>query len=111
MYWALAYMAGASRTPAAHPPTIDAGRIAGALKGGVTMATTRFRYGDDFSVENYRAVEALPPNSQGAVFCTAIHELLGSRARCAPVAQVAQANATTIGLGDAFVGGFLPPLL
>jgi sugar/nucleoside kinase (ribokinase family) len=28
-----------------------------------------------------------------------------------PVAQVAQSNATTIGLGDAFVGGFLPALL
>jgi ADP-dependent phosphofructokinase/glucokinase len=98
MYWALAYGAGA-------------GRIAKALKGGVTMATTRFRYGDDFSVENYRAVEALPPNPQGAAFCTAIHELLGSRAHCVPVAQVEQANATTIGLGDAFVGGFLPALL
>ena len=35
--------------------------VAKALKGGVTMATTRFRYGDDFTVENYKEIERLPP--------------------------------------------------
>ncbi|MEZ4869717.1 MAG: ADP-dependent glucokinase/phosphofructokinase [Caldilineaceae bacterium] len=98
MYWALAYGANASR-------------VARALKGGVTMATTRFRYGDDFTLADYREVEALPPNPAGAAFAVAIQQVLGNKVCCVPVAQVDQPNGTTIGLGDAFVGGFLPALL
>lgn len=75
------------------------------------MATTRFRYGDDFTVENYKQVEGLPPNKAGATFAEAINGLLGDKIYCVPVAQVEQVNATTVGLGDAFVGGFLPALL
>lgn len=98
MYWALAYGANASR-------------MAKALKGGVTMATTRFRYGDGFTVENYKAIETLAPQPAGARFGEAITKLLADHVCCVPVAQVEQSNATTIGLGDAFVGGFLPALL
>lgn len=98
MYWALAYGA-------------NAGRMAHALKGGLTMATTRFRYGDDFTVENYKTIEALAPHPTGAAFATALTALLGDQSCCIPVVQVEQANGTTIGLGDAFVGGFLPALL
>jgi ADP-dependent phosphofructokinase/glucokinase len=98
MDWALAYGQGA-------------GRVAKALKGGVTMATTRFRYGDDFTVENYKEIEGLAPNPAGVRFADAIQALLAEKVCCVPVAQVEQSNATTIGLGDAFVGGFLPALL
>jgi ADP-dependent phosphofructokinase/glucokinase len=98
MYWALAYGDNALR-------------VAKALKGGVTMATTRFCYGDDFTVENYREIEGLAPNEEGAIFAEAIEKLLANKVRCVPVAHVEQSNATTIGLGDAFVGGFLPALL
>ncbi len=98
MHWALAYGDHAER-------------VAGALKGGVTMATTRFRYGDYFAPEDYQKVAALPPTPQGAAFATAIKQLLGTKVCCVPVAQVDQTNATTVGLGDAFVGGFLPTLL
>lgn len=98
MHWALAYGEGA-------------GRLQAALKGGVTMATTRFRYGDDWTVENYREIENLPPGAAGAAFARAIAALLGDRVCCVPVTWVEQANATTIGLGDAFVGGFLPELV
>ena len=98
MYWALAYGDNVQG-------------MASALKGGVTMATTRFRYGDDFTVENYREVENLPPNPEGAQFAAAIAGLLGSKVCVAPVAQVDQSSGTTIGLGDAFVGGFLPALI
>jgi ADP-dependent phosphofructokinase/glucokinase len=98
MYWALAY-------------GDDAQSMASALKGGVTMATTRFHYGDDFIVENYREIENLPPNPEGAQFAAAIGDLLGSQVCVVPVAQVDQSNGTTIGLGDAFVGGFLPALV
>lgn len=97
MHWALAYGEGA-------------GRLARALKGGVTMATTRFRHGDDWTVENHQEIGSLPPGAAGARFAAAIAALLRDRVCCIPVAQVAQANATTIGLGDAFVGGFLAEL-
>ncbi|MEZ4705756.1 MAG: ADP-dependent glucokinase/phosphofructokinase [Caldilineaceae bacterium] len=98
MYWALAYGANATR-------------MAAALKGGVTMATTRFCYGDDFTVAEYQKIEVLPPNPQGASAAAALHQLLGDQVCCVSVAQVEQANATTIGLGDAFIGGFLPLLV
>ncbi len=98
MYWALAYGE-------------DAMRFENALKGGVTMATTRFRYGDDFTVENYREIASLPPNQEGARLSDALQRLLASKICCVPVPQVDQSNATTVGLGDAFVGGFLPALL
>lgn len=98
MYWALAYGENARR-------------VAKALKGGVTMATTRFRHGDDFTPEDYRHTENLAPNAAGARFSAALEQLLDGRVSCVPVALVEQSNATTIGLGDAFVGGFLPALL
>lgn len=98
MYWALAYGENAMS-------------FSKALKGGVTMATTRFCYGDDFTIENYREIESLSLNREGAIFADAIKKLLAQKICCVPVAQVEQSNATTVGLGDAFVGGFLPALL
>lgn len=98
MYWALAYGA-------------DAAKYARALKSGVTMATARYCYGDAFTVENYREIENLPPNAQGAEFAVALERSLGGQVCCVPVAQVDPPTATTVGLGDAFVGGFLPALL
>lgn len=97
MYWALAYGQNAAD-------------FAAALHGGVTMATTRFLYGDDFSEAQYNATASLPPNPAGATFAHAIQQTLGQQVCCVPVAQVDQLSSTTVGLGDAFVGGFLPPL-
>jgi ADP-dependent phosphofructokinase/glucokinase len=98
MYWALAYGENAES-------------LLKALKGGVTMATTRFCRGDDFTVENYKDVERLPPNPEGVVFAKELKKLLGDRICCVPVVHVEGSNGTTVGLGDAFVGGFLPALL
>lgn len=94
MYWALAY-------------GVDAARFARALKGGVTMATTRFCYGDDFTAEHYQEVEALPPRKESEVFMGGLEKLLDREVCCVPVAQIDLVNPTTVGLGDAFVGGFL----
>ncbi len=82
-----------------------------ALKAGVTMATTRFRFGDDFTLEQYREIENAAPRDQFAAFAKAINSAGADNLFCVPVAEVDQQNATTIGLGDAFVGGFLPALL
>lgn len=98
MYWAIAYGKNAIR-------------VSKALKGGITMATTRYRFGDDFSVENYKEIEGLRPNKEGIEFASRIEKLLGDKICCAPVVHVEERNATTIGLGDSFVGGFLPALL
>ncbi|MCB0149688.1 MAG: hypothetical protein KDE01_18845, partial [Caldilineaceae bacterium] len=98
MHWALAY-----------GPT--APRYRPALAGGVTMATTRFCHGDDFTAREYSAVAALPPTADGARFAAAITQRLGDRVCCVPVAHVEQSKATTVGLGDAFVGGFLAALV
>lgn len=99
MHWALAYGANAQA-------------MAAALKGGVTMATTRYVYGDDFAAEDYAQTAKLAPNPQGAAFTAELARLLPADACCCvPVALVQTAQPTTVGLGDAFVGGFLPPLL
>lgn len=97
-HWALAYGR-------------DAPSLSQALKAAVTLATTRFCYGDDFTLENYKTVEALPPRETSATFADALNRLPGSKICCVPVAHVEPAAATTVGLGDAFVGGFLPALL
>ena len=96
--WAVAHGAGASR-------------YAAALRAGVTIATTRFRYGDDFTLENYREIDGCAPHAQNERFAEAINSTADGNMVCLPVAAVEQTNATTVGLGDAFVGGFLPSLL
>ncbi len=96
-YWALAY-------------GDEAFKLSKALKGGVTMATTRFYYGDEFTPDNYSEIEGLRANEGGAAFSNEVNRLLGNRVCCFPVAHVDLPNATTIGLGDAFVGGFLSAL-
>ena len=97
-HWALAHGAGSRE-------------FAPALKAGVTMATTRFRYGDGFTIANHREIKNRAPRDENAEFAKAINAMGGGDLFCVPVADVEQANATTIGLGDAFVGGFLPALL
>ncbi len=88
-----------------------AARYADALRAGVTTATTRFRFGDDLTRANYNDIGGRAPSAAGAKFARKFNAASGENALCVPVADVEQSNATTIGLGDAFVGGFLPALL
>lgn len=97
-HWALAYGEGATG-------------FSKAIKAAVTMATTRFCYGDDFTIEHYKAVEELAPSQEDAVFADDLNKLLCNKICCVPVAHAEPSVATTVGLGDAFVGGFLPALL
>ncbi|MEA4898291.1 MAG: ADP-dependent glucokinase/phosphofructokinase [Christensenellaceae bacterium] len=80
-----------------------------ALAGGVALATTRFRFGDDFTVDNYQDTCDLPGDPQGAKFVKRLCALLPDAA-CVPAKRVSEKRVTTIGLGDAFVGGFLMAL-
>lgn len=97
-YWALAY-------------GMNAGLFAKALKGGINMASTRFRFGDDFTLENYHQTEQNILQNEGVVFAEAMKRQLGEKVCCLACIQAEETKATTIGLGDAFVGGFLPALI
>jgi ADP-dependent phosphofructokinase/glucokinase len=95
--WALAYGERASQ-------------FANALKVATTLATARYCYGDDFTVENYEACAGLSPGQDNAAFAEAVNRLPDDTIYCVPVAHIEQANVTTVGLGDTFVGGFLSAL-
>ncbi len=91
-YWALAYGENAQEYKQ-H------------LQGGVTLASTRFLYGDDYGKEEYQNMIGRKKDPHGIVFSNAINQYVGV---CAvPVPDVWEVPATTVGLGDTFVGGFL----
>ncbi len=96
-YWALAF-------------GVHAVRYAKSLQGGITMATTRFRLGDDFSSADYLETEGLPSEIEKIAFTTTLSKLAGETICCLPSLQVKESKVTTIGLGDSFVGGFLSAL-
>jgi ADP-dependent phosphofructokinase/glucokinase len=89
---------------------VEAGKYEKALLGGVTMATTRFRLGDDFTRADYEETSRLPLEEEGLIFAREIRKLAGSAVACVSSYLVTEKNVTTVGLGDTFVGGFLPAL-
>lgn len=97
-YWALAYGQ-------------EAKMHAKCLKAGITMATTRFRFGDNFGEKQYSDTYSLMDEEEGVVFSASFTKLAKGVGVSIPSVKVAETRVTTIGLGDAFVGGFLPPLL
>jgi ADP-dependent phosphofructokinase/glucokinase len=97
-YWALVYGK-------------DAEKYRPCLKGGINLATTRFRYGDNISPERYRETSVLPKDPLGAEFSGKIERLGGSMICCEPSLDARETSITTIGLGDAFVGGFIPTMI
>ena len=94
--WALAHGEGAQQ-------------YAAALRTGVTLATTRYCHGDGWKLADYRAMQERQPQPATARFAAAVNANR-SDSCCVPVAAVEPRNATTIGLGDAFVGGFMTAL-
>jgi ADP-dependent phosphofructokinase/glucokinase len=82
-----------------------------ALTGGITMATTRFRFGDDFTKEDYIETGILHPEEAGRVFAQKIEAMSKGLVCCVPSFTVTEKHVTTVGLGDTFVGGFLPVLV
>ncbi len=82
-----------------------------ALKAGVIMATTRLRFGDDFNSVNYIETEQLPLEALGKEFAEKINKNGEGQIYCMPSFNIEESKITTIGLGDAFVGGFLSALV
>jgi ADP-dependent phosphofructokinase/glucokinase len=88
----------------------DCGQYASALEGGIAMATTRFRLGDDFKKEDFVETGLLPKNPEGIAFARELNSLGDGAVYCMPSLRIEEKRVTTVGLGDAFVGGFLSAL-
>ena len=97
-HWAMAYGTGASR-------------LGAPLKAGITMACTRMRLGDEFGPQDLLDTESMSAPGESATFAAAINAVGREAVCCSPSFALNAGSATTIGLGDAFVGGFLPMLL
>ncbi|TXN30982.1 ADP-dependent glucokinase/phosphofructokinase [Lacisediminihabitans profunda] len=81
-----------------------------ALQGGITMASSRYLLGDEFTEEDYREVGLRLPGERGAEFAAALEGRLGDDVSCVPALVLTAEHPTTIGLGDTFVGGFIAAL-
>ena len=96
-YWSLVLGAGASE-------------YAEAVRSGMVMASAHYCYGDDFTDEQHELIRSLPMRPGARAFATALEERMGAVVRCLPGFTLDVAHPTTVGLGDAFVGGFLAAL-
>ncbi|MEF9941911.1 MAG: ADP-dependent glucokinase/phosphofructokinase [Lachnospiraceae bacterium] len=82
------------------------------LEGGVTMAATRFRIGDEFTVEDYAQTKEISAKEEGIRFCESLEKMLGNSVYCIPCKDLSYVKTpTVVGLGDSFAGGLLPGLL
>ena len=85
-------------------------KIYNCMKSGVDLATTRFVYGDDYDIEDFKKTKELDRCEAGIDAVIDFTELNDKNLSCCSVAKVDQNNGTTIGLGDTFVGGFIAEL-
>lgn len=92
-YWALAF------GPLAHA-AVDA------LQQGIAVAGTRYRLGDVWTIADLEHTKAMSPQVQSVKFADVLHALLPKQSVCLPAYALHPIKATTIGLGDSFVGGF-----
>jgi ADP-dependent phosphofructokinase/glucokinase len=81
-----------------------------ALQGGVVMSGARYVHGDDFTKADYQQVARAPVNEAGRAFAVALERCAPAEVCCVPALRLPTDRPTMIGLGDAFVGGFLAAL-
>jgi hypothetical protein len=96
-YWSAAFGAGA-------------GGYAGPLDEGIVVASTRYRHGDEHTDQDYELMRTSPRRTEAVEFAAALEARMGEAVRCLPGIRLDVAEPTTVGLGDAFVGGFLAAL-
>ena len=90
----------------------NAGMMRRSLEGGVTMAATRFRIGDDITPALYEETKTLAPKADSVIFCEKMKQLLGDKICIIPCKDLSHVKTpTVVGLGDSFAGGLLPGLL
>lgn len=88
----------------------QAGRFADALDGGIVVASTRYRHGDDYTDDDLDLMRNRPRRPESVEFAAALRNRMGAAVCCVPGLRLDVAEPTTVGLGDAFVGGFLAAL-
>lgn len=79
------------------------------LLAGIALATTRLVHGDAYGKAEVLEIRARPADPKGNDFMEAMNSLDNGIVTL-PSFLVTEKNVTTIGLGDAFVGGFLAKL-
>jgi ADP-dependent phosphofructokinase/glucokinase len=89
----------------------DARRYRRALEAGTVLAGTRYRYGDDFTAADHERVSMRLRSSAGTALARQIEQALPGQVCCVPSVDVACSTPTTVGLGDAYVGGFVGALV
>ncbi len=82
-----------------------------ALHAGNSMSGVRYLHGDDFTRADYVEVSRCLQHQGGHAFAQAIEALLPGQVCCVPSYHLSTRTPTTIGLGDAFVGGFISALV
>lgn len=95
-HWAIAHGTGAER-------------FRRSLRGGITMAATRYALGDGFTAGDLAAMRSRAPEPRAAAFCRSLETAL-TEVACEAAFSLSVPTPTTIGLGDTFVGGFLAAL-
>ena len=90
----------------------NAGKYVEALSAGIRMAATRYAKGDDFTAADFAATADEMKSPEGLAFREKIDGLNLPELVCVPGYRIEleAGKATTIGLGDSFVGGFLSDL-
>lgn len=81
-----------------------------ALQGGITMASTRYEHGDNLTAQDYAEICHRPVHAGGAALAAQLEERMGPVVCCVPAFVLKTDRPSTIGLGDAFVGGFIAAL-
>lgn len=89
---------------------LNAADYTDSLDIGMAMASTRYSYGDDFSAEQYERIATGPRGVAATRFAAELNTRMGPAVMCRPGFTLNVAEPTTVGLGDAFVGGFLTAL-
>jgi hypothetical protein len=93
-YWSAAFGEGA-------------GEYAGPLNEGIVIASTRYSHGDEYTNEHYELMRNRPRRTEALEFAAALEGRMAGVVRCLAGFDLDVAAPTTVGLGDAFVGGFL----
>jgi ADP-dependent phosphofructokinase/glucokinase len=88
----------------------DANCLKKSIQAGINVASTRFRFGDNFSVDNYEEISNSTKSELGSTFANEINDIFDDSGFCVPGYDLNVLKPSTIGLGDAFVGGFVGSL-
>lgn len=81
-----------------------------ALRGGITMASTRYVHGDAMTRADYDDTAARAPRADASAFALALEQRRDDVV-CEPGHLLQVERPTTIGLGDSFIGGFVAALV